>query len=183
MPFCDFQVFPDPLHTWNRKWKWSWWIFFYLVWFSRLLNGWSIFWAKPEYLHLKTLDVIHERQTHTHIQTHRADCSNTQIHSWMNLRKKGKNSPTEQNTALAFRRISAPYAGFFHAKISSPGLISPFSTWPDGNVPTSQLTEHRGITSAACLHVLLYCRYIKRSYSFIDSLSKTRSWELVIRRV
>jgi hypothetical protein len=31
----------------------------------------------------------------------------------------------------------------------------PFSTWPDGIVPSSQLTEHRGIASAACPYVAL----------------------------
>jgi hypothetical protein len=32
--------------------------------------------------------------------------------------------------------------------------ISLFSTWPDGNVPSSQLIEHRGIANAACPHVV-----------------------------
>jgi hypothetical protein len=35
------------------------------------------------------------------------------------------------------------------------GLISAFSTLPDGNVPSSQSTEHRGKASAACPHVAL----------------------------
>jgi hypothetical protein len=51
-----------------------------------------------------------------------------------------------------------------------PGLIPPFSTWPDGNVPSSQLTEHRGIASAACPHVALSIGAIHQSaviHSFI----------------
>jgi hypothetical protein len=34
-------------------------------------------------------------------------------------------------------------------------LIPALSTPPDGNVPSSQLTEHRGIASADCPHVAL----------------------------
>jgi hypothetical protein len=49
-----------------------------------------------------------------------------------------------------FFRLVAPLAGTLFA-----GLISWFSPWPDGNVPSSQLTEHRGIASAARPHVAL----------------------------
>jgi hypothetical protein len=27
-----------------------------------------------------------------------------------------------------------------------------FSTWPDGNLSSSQLIEHRGVANATCLH-------------------------------
>jgi hypothetical protein len=38
-----------------------------------------------------------------------------------------------------------------------PGLIPLFSTWPDDNVPSSQLNEHRGIASACSLST---CHFI-----------------------
>jgi hypothetical protein len=104
------KVFPYPLHIWNLKRKWHRWNFFYPVWFSWLLDGWSIFWAKPEATQFKTLDVIHLRYGHTD----RDDRSNTQIHSWMNLRKKSK---------MAGGRRSAAILDFFEITIT-------FTVWP-----------------------------------------------------
>jgi hypothetical protein len=40
--------------------------------------------------------------------------------------------------------------------------------WPDGNLPTSLLIEHREIASAASLHVALSGLLSKHSYSFIQ---------------
>jgi hypothetical protein len=44
--------------------------------------------------------------------------------------------------------------------------IPAFSTPPDGNVPSSQLTEHRGIASAD-IRMLLYQGFVKAQFSFI----------------
>jgi hypothetical protein len=76
--------------------------FFYPVWFTWFLDGWSIFWAKPEYPHLKTLDVIHKRHTHTS----RANRSNTQIHSWMNLRKNAFSKKANRLTLTVFSKCA-----------------------------------------------------------------------------
>jgi hypothetical protein len=52
------------------------------------------------------------------------------------------------------------------------GLIPAFSTPPDGNVPSSQLTEHSGIASAACPHVALSGLYQSTViHSFTHSLT------------
>jgi hypothetical protein len=50
----------------------------------------------------------------------------------------------------------------------------PFSTWPNGNVQSSELTEHRGIASAACPHVALLELYLSTViHSFIIALAQT----------
>jgi hypothetical protein len=69
---------------------------FYPVWRAWLLDGLSMLCAQPEETPFKTLGVIHERHTQTNTQIDRADRSNTQIHSWMNLPKKLQ---TQNNTS------------------------------------------------------------------------------------
>jgi hypothetical protein len=60
-----------------------------------------------------------------------------------------------------------------------PGLSLPFSTWPDGSIPSSQLTEHHGIANVAAT-----CCFIgaipKRCYSFIHSLEPSALLDLGI---
>jgi hypothetical protein len=59
-----------------------------------------------------------------------------------------------------------------------PGLIPAFSISPGGNEPNSQLTEHRGIASAACPHAALSALglgYIKEQlfiHSFNDLVTR-----------
>jgi hypothetical protein len=43
-------------------------------------------------------------------------------------------------------------------KVLTPVLISLISTWPDGNIPSSQFTEHRRMTIAAHPHVVALSR-------------------------
>jgi hypothetical protein len=82
-----FQVFPYPLHIWNRKWNRHRWNFFVRFGFPDYWMDGAYYAPNPK----KRRSKLWTWSTNvTHRQTHRADRSNTQIHSWMNLRKKNE---------------------------------------------------------------------------------------------
>jgi hypothetical protein len=87
-----FQVFPYPLHIWNRKWKWHRWNFFIRFGFPDYWMDGAYYAPNPKRLRSKLWAwSTNVTDRHTDRQTDRDDRSNTQIHSWMNLRKNVPN--------------------------------------------------------------------------------------------
>jgi hypothetical protein len=88
-----FQVFPYPLHIWNRKWKWSWWNFFYPV-YCAVITRWMEHIMRPtrRYSVQKSGRDSRTSQTDRHTDTHTEPTV-----AWMNLRK---NTASRKNSCF-----------------------------------------------------------------------------------